>query len=255
MKSKTLVLSVMFMVIFSIAAGACIGPDGNDYWEGYNAPEISIAVASTAANGSQILVPVTVVDDHGINYISFFDGQGYWLGGYFCGNTTKCDVSFQVTVPTEVGVQYTYKAYVYDIDGYSAMASGSGITIAEPVIIPPVVPPYEPEEQPEAGVAVATFFIENADFIKAGDMIRFFYNVENYGDTTLKEVTFSASIPYLGVKAPSLRMQKLDDGDSVSRMQYIELPKNIAPGTYYLQLSINSRDVRRVVYREFIVTA
>jgi hypothetical protein len=221
-------------------------------------PSISITVPLTAQNGSQITLPITATDDNGVNKIQLLDAGNNVLADYICPGTKECSISFNVTVPSANNTAYTFRARAIDAAGQSDVASGSGITFALPVVVPPVNPPVQPEapeEEQKAGMAIGTFFIENADFIKGGDMIRFFYSVENDGGTALKELTFSASIPELGIKAPSLRVQKLGKGDSVSRLHYIEIPADAAPGTYYLQLSINSKDVRRVVYREFIIKA
>lgn len=248
MNKKIFILSVLFIFISASFAFACL--------ESFDPPVISLDVPATAENGSQITVVAAASDDHGVNYISLFDGSDNWLGGYFCGNTTTCTVSFALTVPSEIGAEYSYKAYVYDIDGLSAEASGAGITTGQ--IIPPVppTPPNNHETVPDdfkADLAVTSFVIENADFIKDGDTMRFYFRVENNGEKNLREVTFSASIPELGVKAPAIRTKELKSGQSISRLQYIDIPANVAPGTYYLQLSINSKDARRVVYREFIV--
>jgi uncharacterized repeat protein (TIGR01451 family) len=149
---------------------------------------------------------------------------------------------------------YTFKARINDTANQITVVSGSGLTTmlpVEPIIIPPVIP----EEKKSAGLLVTSFFVENSDNLKAGDSIRFFYSVENSGDLGLKNIIFSAAIPELGIKAPAQRLMKLASGNSVSKLQYIDLPSDTAPGTYYLQLSIISKDVRRIIYRELIVNA
>ncbi|MFH1181396.1 MAG: hypothetical protein V1702_00390 [Candidatus Woesearchaeota archaeon] len=225
-----------------------------------NAPVVSISVPATALNGSSITVPVAASDDKGVSLIQFLDSSNNVLAIYNCTGILTCSANFVVSVPSANNTVYTFKAKAIDTAGQFAGASGSGVTVAAPVIVPPAPPVHNGGGVPapvetEAELLVMTFVIENADFIKDGDIIRFFYIVENKGEKSLNEITFSASIPELGIKAPSLRAQQLKAGSSISKMQYIELPAGVKPGTYYLQLSINSRDARRVVYREFIVNA
>jgi PKD repeat protein len=90
-------------------------------------------------------------------------------------------------------------------------------------------------------------------YVNAGDILELYVGTENIAGLDKTEVTFNAIIQELGVYATSGEFD-IDDGDSVVAILYLDIPEDTPEGVYYVRVTVSDDDVKRVVYRDIIVS-
>ena len=75
---------------------------------------------------------------------------------------------------------------------------------------------------------------------------------DNRGNQDLEDMKISASILELDVYATAGPFD-IDEDERVTKSLILQIPKYAEPGYYYARISISNNEVRRVVYREFII--
>ncbi|MEK6921974.1 MAG: PKD domain-containing protein, partial [Nanoarchaeota archaeon] len=95
--------------------------------------------------------------------------------------------------------------------------------------------------------------LSNDGRVQAGDDIELWVGAENIAGIDKSAVTFNAIIQELGIYETSGEFD-LDAGESEVQVLSISIPADTEPGTYYVRVTISDDDVRRVIYRDIIVT-
>jgi PKD repeat protein len=95
--------------------------------------------------------------------------------------------------------------------------------------------------------------LSNDGRVRAGDDLELWVGAENIADIDKSAVTFNAIIQELGIYETSGEFD-LDAGESEMKVLSISIPEDTEPGTYYVRVTISDDDVRRVIYRDIIVT-
>ncbi len=229
-----------------------------------NAPTATVNVPSSAVPGSQFGILVSGNDDHDVSQLQLYDAGNNLLETFDCaGVQTSCSKTFTRTAPSTYSTSYTFKAGSKDNAGQlSVFVSGSGATTAAPS--PPSVPPP---------VTVVTQFIQkpgvslrlplqplfmrsvsfqDSDCIRPGESALLAVKVRNTGKSTLKGVSFTATVPEIGVRARS-GPHTIKAADKLTRFLRLGVPDDAEEGSYYLRLTVANARFSRTVHRAFTV--
>ncbi len=76
--------------------------------------------------------------------------------------------------------------------------------------------------------------------------------VRNTGKATLKDVSFTATVPEIGVRARSGPVA-ITTSDKLTRFLRLDVPNDAREGTYYLGVTVTNTKFSRTVYRVFTV--
>jgi len=109
------------------------------------------------------------------------------------------------------------------------------------------------DEEDTLALAMTRFSILNEDRLRPGDSMMVLVTLENNGNTDLEHVRVSFAVPELGIWT-RIGPFDLDDGDEVTRMVRLEIPRDAASGYYDLRATASEGNLRRVKHREFVVT-
>ncbi len=95
--------------------------------------------------------------------------------------------------------------------------------------------------------------LSNDGRVQAGDDLELWVGAENIAGIDKSAVAFNAIIQELGIYETSGEFD-LDAGEAEVKVLIITIPEDTEPGTYYVRVTISDDDVRRVIYRDIIVT-
>lgn len=239
-----------------------------------NSPTATISVPSSAAPNSQMYLTVTGTDDRDIAQLLLYNSNGNQIGtpSDCTGIQTICTTTFIVTAPSTFSTSYTFEARSMDSAGQlSSFVSGSGATAAAPEV-PPVVPPVPSPSQitivsvsavsPASPLQAARFPLQSlfmrsvsfpySDCVRPGESALLAVKVQNTGKTTLKDVSFTATVPEAGIYAKSGPVS-ITTKDKLTRFLRLDVPSDASEGDYYLRLTVSNSKFSRTVYRIFTV--
>lgn len=137
---------------------------------------------------------------------------------------------------------YTATLTVVDADGDSDSDSVT-ITVAD-----------ELENIASRHYYVDGIAMSNDGRVQAGDTVELYIGAENIANIDKDRVSFNAIIQELGIYETTVEFD-MDAGDKEVAVLYIDIPANTEPGTYDVRITISDDDVKRVIYRDIIVTA
>ncbi|MBI2549599.1 hypothetical protein HYV83_00270 [Candidatus Woesearchaeota archaeon] len=208
------------------------------------------------------------------------------------GILTSCSHAFTVTAPSAFSTAYTFKARSKDsANQLSGFVSGTGTTTAAPavppVVPPPVVPPVVPPpitpppvtpppvtppitppaaevaEMPKPLQVIAVKFplqplfmralnFPDTDCVRPGESALLAVKVQNTAKAALKDISFAATVPELGVRI-SKGPVKLKANGKLTQLLRLNIPEDAEEGTYYMRFSISNNKFSRTVHRTFVV--
>jgi len=160
---------------------------------------------------------------------------------------------------TDINGQHTFIALSPGTYGYTVSKEGyttvSGtITITDSDLSAGVqlsrIPEYWAEEEPEYGIHISAIRIPAAYEYNAGDTVEITLSFANDGDEELEDVKASVTVYDLALRE-SVGPFDLKKGKKVTKTMYLELPEDAEKQSYYARITIDSNEVKRVVYREF----
>ena len=108
----------------------------------------------------------------------------------------------------------------------------------------------EDEYLPRDELAIAK--IDMNDVISAGNILQLNLKFDNRGNQDLEDMRISASILDLDVYDTAGPFD-IDEDERAIKSLVLQIPEYAEPGYYYVRISISNNEVRRVVYREFII--
>lgn len=105
-------------------------------------------------------------------------------------------------------------------------------------------------------IASLHYYLEGIAFgndgrVSAGDELEIWISAESL--INKEDVTFNAVIQELGIYETSGEFD-IDAGNSETKVLSLSIPEGTEPGTYYVRLTISDDVVKRVIYRDIIVT-
>ncbi len=112
--------------------------------------------------------------------------------------------------------------------------------------------PDEPSETFSVGDLLVTSLIVRSEYSKAGDTLEISMDLENKGDEKLKDVTVSATIQELATRK-NIGPFDLGRNDEISKRIFLEIPEDTPEGTYYIRLTFNNDDMKRIKFREVVI--
>ncbi len=238
-----------------------------------NLPTATINVLSSAAPASQLSILVTGTDDNDVAQLLLYDSSNNQIDSFDCTSIqTSCSKTFTRTAPATFSTAYTFKARSKDsASQLSGFVSGSGITTAAPVI-PPVVPPLTPPVTPPAvevaempkplQVVTVKFPLQplfmralnfpDTDCVRPGESALLAVKVQNTAKAALKDISFAATVPELGVRV-SKGPIKLKANGKLTQLLRLDIPDDAEKGEYYLRFTITNNKFKRTLYRTFAV--
>ncbi|RMD57833.1 hypothetical protein D6825_02770 [Candidatus Woesearchaeota archaeon] len=95
--------------------------------------------------------------------------------------------------------------------------------------------------------------INYIDNVGPGGMLVFKMSFRNNGDVDLEDASVKVTVPELGVRSASLKVEELNRKDREIKTLTVYIPQEATPGWYYARLTIDSGSVHRVVHRDFEV--
>jgi PKD repeat protein len=96
--------------------------------------------------------------------------------------------------------------------------------------------------------------MSNDGIVNAGDTLELYVGTENIAGIDKERVAFNAIIQELGIYETTTEFD-LDAGDKEVAVLYLEIPADTMPGIYNVRITISDDDVKRIAYRDIIVTA
>jgi len=96
--------------------------------------------------------------------------------------------------------------------------------------------------------------MSNDGIVNAGDTLELYVGTENIAGIDKERVVFNAIIQELGIYETTTEFD-LDAGDKEVAVLYLEIPADTMPGIYYIRITVSDDDVKRIAYRDIIVTA
>ena len=97
-------------------------------------------------------------------------------------------------------------------------------------------------------------YFPDADCVKPGESATLALNVQNKARSQLNDVSFTATIPELDVRA-RIGPVKLTGRGKVTKFLDIAVPAAASEGAYYLKITVTNNKFVRTVFREFDVRA
>ncbi|MBI2142779.1 hypothetical protein HYU20_00340 [Candidatus Woesearchaeota archaeon] len=227
-----------------------------------NAPTATINVPSSASPGSQLSILVTGNDDKDVSQLLLYDGSNNLLATFDCaGVQTSCSHTFTRTAPATFSTSYTFKSRSKDsANQLSDFFSGTGTTTAAPAP-PPVSISAQLISQPSARLLVRfplqPLFLRSVSFpdsdcVRPGESALLAVKVQNSGRSTLKDVSFTATVPELGIRART-GPHSITRTDRSAKFMQLDVPADAEEGSYFLRLSVTNNKFARVVHRAFTV--
>lgn len=227
-----------------------------------NAPTAAIAVPASAAPNSQFSIAVSGNDDNDVAQLLLFDAGSSQIASFDCaGVQTSCSSTFTVTAPAAFSTSYTFKARSKDSAGQlSAFVSGTGTTTAAPAPAPVTVS-TQLVTQPSARLLLRfplqPLFLRSAsmldsDCVRPGESALLAVKVQNTGRSTLKDVSFTATVSELGIRART-GPHSITRADRSSKFMQLNVPADVEEGSYFLRLSVTNNKFAKVVHRIFTV--
>lgn len=95
--------------------------------------------------------------------------------------------------------------------------------------------------------------MSNDGIVEAGNTLELYMTTENIADMDKDTVAFNAIIQELGIYETTAEMN-MDAGEKEAVVLYIDIPSDTEPGSYYVRITISDDYVKRVIYRDIIVT-
>ncbi|MFA6888660.1 MAG: PKD domain-containing protein [Candidatus Woesearchaeota archaeon] len=95
--------------------------------------------------------------------------------------------------------------------------------------------------------------MSNDGRVKAGDTVELYIGAENIADIDKDTVAFNAIIQELGIYETTVEFD-MDVGEKEVAVLSLDIPADTEPGTYYVRITISDDYVKRVIYRDIIVT-
>ena len=89
-------------------------------------------------------------------------------------------------------------------------------------------------------------------YVKPGDLVDAFVNLQNFGNTKLNSVKVVVTIPELGY-LHATRNFNLDNGQGAVKHIPITIPPYALPGDYVVRFGISNEVIHRVKYRDIVV--
>ncbi len=105
----------------------------------------------------------------------------------------------------------------------------------------------------ENELMLSSIYIDDADHVKAGDVLPIYFTMKNSGDDKLENIRITAIIAELGARA-NIGPFDVREGKKTQKQLMLEIPEWTPAGTYYVAIYSSNNDVRRIKYREIIVT-
>ena len=112
-----------------------------------------------------------------------------------------------------------------------------------------------PAEQilPRRRVFVSTLRIEHEDCLKPGEDMFVWINFKNLGFYDLEGVKIRAVVHSID-SSTMIGPISVDAGQEISKVLLMHIDDNAEPGHYYVRFTLYNDRIRRVLYREFIIT-
>ncbi len=235
-----------------------------------NAPTAAIAVPASAAPNSQFSIAVSGNDDKDVAQLLLFDAGSSQIASFDCaGVQTSCSSTFTVTALAAFSTSYTFKARSKDSAGQlSAFAPGTGTTTAAPGPAPsptpaPVTVSTQLISQPSVSTRLLLRFplqplflrsasLLDSDCVRPGESALLAVKVQNTGRSTLKDVSFTATVSELGIRART-GPHSITRADRSSKFMQLNVPADVEEGSYFLRLSVTNNKFAKVVHRIFTV--
>ncbi len=95
--------------------------------------------------------------------------------------------------------------------------------------------------------------MSNDGIVEAGNTLELYMTTENIADMDKDTVAFNAIIQELGIYETTVEMN-MNAGEKEAVVLYIDIPAYTEPGSYYVRITISDDYVKRVIYRDIIVT-
>jgi hypothetical protein len=106
--------------------------------------------------------------------------------------------------------------------------------------------------EPEKNKLTISRIIMN-DIISSDEILQLNIRLYNSGNQDLKDVRVDAIVLDLEDVYDSAGPFEIEEGDTVTKSMFLVLPEDAEPGYYYVRVSVDNNDIRRVVYREVII--
>lgn len=201
-------------------------------------PAVAIASATPLSGDPTLWVQFSSEGSSGDEPLSY-----YWNFGSGEGSSSRANPGHYY----DKEGTYTVTLIVTDADGDQDTATLT-IIVGE-----------DDAEQKTENLADAQYFVEgialtNDGFVKAGDALELWVSAENSANFDKEDVSVNAIIQELGIYETSGEFN-LDAGDSAAKVLTLSLPEGTEPGTYDVRITISDDHVKRVIYRDIIVTA
>jgi hypothetical protein len=91
------------------------------------------------------------------------------------------------------------------------------------------------------------------DVANSGDMLQLNVRLYNSGNKDLKDVRVDAVILDLEDVYDTAGPFEIEEEDTITKSLFLILPDDVEPGYYYVRVSVDSNEIRRVVYREVVI--
>ncbi len=240
---------------------SCLSPSGGG-GPVDSAPSATISVPVSASPASSMSISVTGTDDVDVAQLVLYDSANAQLASFSCaGVQTSCSSTFTATAPATQNTAYTFKARSVDNAGQpSAFAVGTGVTTILPQPAPsPVSVSVSILPRPSVRFPLQSLFMRSVSFpdsdcVRPGESALLAVKVQNTGKTTLKGVSFTATVQEAGIYARSGPVS-ITTKDKLNRFLRFDVPDDTAEGDYYLRLTVANSRFSRTVHRVFTVSS
>ncbi|NOZ81487.1 MAG: tandem-95 repeat protein [DPANN group archaeon] len=106
-------------------------------------------------------------------------------------------------------------------------------------------------QEPYQSIFVKHIVVDD-NSLEPGDTLRVLVTLENSGNVKMKNLRLTGLSPELGIY-DRVGPFSLDAGKRVQKIMYFTTPTGASPGLYDLRLTFSTDEVRRVVYRDFLL--
>ena len=129
------------------------------------------------------------------------------------------------------------------------VTDSEGLTATDEAVVTVLDDEYP---EPERNELTISKIIMN-DVVSSDELLQLNVRLYNSGNEDLENVRVDAVILDLEDVYDSVGPFEIEEDDTVSKSLFLTLPDNAEPGYYYVRVSIDSNNVRRVVYREVVI--
>jgi hypothetical protein len=106
--------------------------------------------------------------------------------------------------------------------------------------------------EPEKNKLTISRIIMN-DIVNSNELLQLNVRLYNSGNQDLKNVRVDAVILDLEDVYDTAGPFEIEEDDTITKSLFLTLPDDVEPGYYYVRVSVDSNEVRRVIYREVII--